>query len=148
MVGNYAAWLRHESSYWEYFDKAIKLSGTIDYWVHHRHPWNYFKFPFTAFCKKNQIMENNIKKLKAFQHTRTFICDLFNLANCVKQALKTFEVAHFWVNSLAHGAFSSFKPDKRIRTLYVMFCTIWYHLYNLKNMKNTNGGILLLVKFY
>ena len=33
-------------------------------------------------------MENNIKKLKVFQHTRTFICDLFNLANCVKQALK------------------------------------------------------------
>ena len=23
---------------------------------------------------------------------------------------------------------------------------IWYHLYNLKNVKNTNGGVLLLVK--
>ena len=23
---------------------------------------------------------------------------------------------------------------------------IWYHLYNLKNMKNTHGGVLLLVK--
>ena len=29
---------------------------------------------------------------------------------------------------------------------YVMFSTIWYHLYNLKNMKNTNGGVLLLAK--
>ena len=27
-----------------------------------------------------------------------------------------------------------------------MFGVIWYHLYNLKNMKNINGGVLLLVK--
>ena len=27
-----------------------------------------------------------------------------------------------------------------------MFCAIWYHLYNLKNVKNTYGGVLLLVK--
>ena len=28
--------------------------------------------------------------------------------------------------------------------LYVMPCAIWYHLYNLKNMKNTHGGVLIL----
>ena len=27
-----------------------------------------------------------------------------------------------------------------------MLCTIWYHLYNLKNVKNTHAGVLLLVK--
>ena len=27
-----------------------------------------------------------------------------------------------------------------------MFCAIWYHFYNLKNVKNTHGGVLLLVK--
>ena len=27
-----------------------------------------------------------------------------------------------------------------------MFCTIWYHLNNLKNVKNTHGGVLLLPK--
>ena len=26
----------------------------------------------------------------------------------------------------------------------VMRFAIWYHLYNLKNMKNTHGGVLLL----
>ena len=26
-----------------------------------------------------------------------------------------------------------------------MLCAIWYHLYNLKNVKNTHGGVLLLV---
>ena len=27
-----------------------------------------------------------------------------------------------------------------------MFCAIWYYLYNLKDVKNTHGGFLLLVK--
>ena len=31
-------------------------------------------------------------------------------------------------------------------SLYVMRCAIWYHLYNFKNLKNTHGGVLLLVK--
>ena len=29
---------------------------------------------------------------------------------------------------------------------FVMLCTVWYHLYNLKNVKNTRGVVLLLVK--
>ena len=29
---------------------------------------------------------------------------------------------------------------------YVMRCAIWYYLYNLKNVKNTHGGVLILVK--
>ena len=29
---------------------------------------------------------------------------------------------------------------------YVMRCAIWYHLHNLKNVKNTYGRMLLLVK--
>ena len=28
----------------------------------------------------------------------------------------------------------------------VMRCAIWYYLNNLKNMKNTHGGVLILVK--
>ena len=27
-----------------------------------------------------------------------------------------------------------------------MRCAIWYHLYNLKKVKNTHGGVLILVK--
>ena len=27
-----------------------------------------------------------------------------------------------------------------------MRCAIWYHLYNLKNVKNPHGGVLPLVK--
>ena len=28
--------------------------------------------------------------------------------------------------------------------IYVLFCAIWYYLYNLKNVKNAHGGVLLL----
>ena len=31
--------------------------------------------------------------------------------------------------------------------LSVMLCIIWYYLYNLKNVKNIHGGVLLLVTF-
>ena len=34
----------------------------------------------------------------------------------------------------------------RKTTTGVIRCAIWYHLYNLKNVKNTHGGVLLLVK--
>ena len=30
--------------------------------------------------------------------------------------------------------------------VFVVRCAIWYHLYNLKNVKNTHGGVLILVK--
>ena len=29
-----------------------------------------------------------------------------------------------------------------------MCCTIWYYLYNLKNVKITHGGVLILEKLY
>ena len=32
------------------------------------------------------------------------------------------------------------------RTISVVRCAIWYHLYNLKNVKNTHEGVLVLVK--
>ena len=31
------------------------------------------------------------------------------------------------------------------KSSYVKICAIWYHLYNLKSVKNTHGGVLLLV---
>ena len=30
--------------------------------------------------------------------------------------------------------------------LHVMFCAMWYHLYNLKSVKNTHGVVILLLK--
>ena len=30
--------------------------------------------------------------------------------------------------------------------IFAMHCAIWYYLYNSKNVKNTHGGVLILVK--
>ena len=32
--------------------------------------------------------------------------------------------------------------------MYVVHFAIWYHLYNLKNVKNIHGGVLLRLKLY
>ena len=41
---------------------------------------------------------------------------------------------------------STFMFRKLIQvSLYVMRCAIWNHLYNLKNVKNTHGGVLISV---
>ena len=37
------------------------------------------------------------------------------------------------------------KGNMKAITIYEKFCAIWYHLTNLKNVKNTHGGVLLLV---
>ena len=34
--------------------------------------------------------------------------------------------------------------EKNFLLSNVMRCAIWYHSYNLKNMKNTHGGVLIL----
>ena len=34
----------------------------------------------------------------------------------------------------------------KILSIYVMRCSIWYQLHNLKTVKITHGGVLLLVK--
>ena len=31
-------------------------------------------------------------------------------------------------------------------TIDMMLCTIWYQLHNLKNVKITHGGVLLLIR--
>ena len=35
---------------------------------------------------------------------------------------------------------------KQDNNIYVMLWAFWYHLLNLKNVKNTHGGVLLLPK--
>ena len=35
---------------------------------------------------------------------------------------------------------------QRLPALIHIRCAIWYHLHNLKNVKNTHGALLLLVK--
>ena len=44
---------------------------------------------------------------------------------------------------LAIDSGSAKTSDTNLTSLVVMRCPIWYHLYNLKNVKNTHGGLLI-----
>ena len=39
--------------------------------------------------------------------------------------------------------FEIYSSNNVKKVKYVMRCAIWYRLYNLKNLKNTHGGVLL-----
>ena len=62
----------------------------------------------------------------------------------------------FWMESLFKSVvflkgqflvlrFSCYTLIAILTIVFVMLCAIWYQLYNLKNVKNTHGGVLLLV---
>ena len=72
MVGN-------SNNYGDYFDKSIKLTGSID-WVMAIH-CNTLNFPCTAiFLKKRSNYGGCHKKLKASQLTGTFMCHSYDIA--------------------------------------------------------------------
>ena len=75
--------------------------------------------------------------------------------------VKIWEFKNNWKNSLEVFSFTwiYFKHEKKKKKqkksrnsidnwsqIYEMRCAIWYHLCNLKNIKNTHGSMLLLVK--
>ena len=47
------------------------------------------------------------------------------------------------LSKVFYNNFMLLNPDK---CLFAVRCAIWYHLHNLKNVKNTYGGVLSLVK--
>ena len=61
-------------------------------------------------------------------------CETFTVINSVTRTLLVykFRTINCWFTLYLH--------------MYVMLCAIWYHLYNSKNVKNTQGGVLLSVK--
>ena len=47
---------------------------------------------------------------------------------------------------IAYWAFTNFSKMQSHSIIFETLCEIWYYLYNLKNVKNTHGGEILLVK--
>ena len=59
------------------------------------------------------------------------------MKRCLKKVLRQARVPY-------QELFRTLKEIENV--LNVVHCAIWYHLYNLKNVKNTHGGVLILVK--
>ena len=62
--------------------------------------------------------------------------------------LDTFAIfsANFLIKVLFCSATTQAAHIIKFVLLYVVRCAIWYRLYNLKNVKNAHGGVLILVK--
>ena len=58
---------------------------------------------------------------------------------------REFRILPFWLFFVIFTiSNSSHFPRYLLVTLYLMFCAIWYHLYILKTVKYTHGGLILL----
>ena len=63
-----------------------------------------------------------------------------------KNHFSVFEKQELWWCTFKRIWPLGFRPLlKFYKLIYGMRCAIWYHLYNLKNMKNTRGRVLLLL---
>ena len=79
----------------------------------------------------------------------------------MKKSLSKFEYWNFCnYSTWLHVEVTNHKEEKKVKTcrnpcyaksspstlvLILLRCSICYHLYNLKNVKNTHGGVLILV---
>ena len=79
------------------------------------------------------------------------LCDLVPFIQIKKRAKHPWRSVNFScnftkINTPPWVFFTFFKLYKWCqiaqRTTYVILCAIWYHLYNLKNMKNTHKGVI------
>ena len=68
-----------------------------------------------------------------------------NDSNDSKLILRKFILQIMVLNTIVFGSRWIFHAPAVARP-YVMRWAIWHHLYNLKNVKNIHGGVLLLVK--
>ena len=95
------------------------------------------KSHFVLICKRNdwclyEICKRNDWFLYEIQHCAEMADEDLSRTNIENSA--------FLINRL------SASPTKWSKTICRLLCLIWYHLNNFGNMKNTRGGVLLLVK--
>ena len=88
--------------------------------------------------KTIKISRENFRSFKQNNFCKEIIC-------CILEMFKAFYVVLNYLNLHLHRYKERLRYDK-YRCTYVMLCAIWYHFYNLKNVKNNHEGVLLLLK--
>ena len=88
-------------------------------------------FGHHGYLKHNSFTESITEQLS--------ILELFNPLSANSHKI----VKH--TQTIRRIAWNYFCKKLNIQVLNVVRWAIWYHLYNLKNVKNTHGGLLILV---
>ena len=93
-----------------------------------------FFYKSCAFCLDNYLI---------FSQFSPFITEtILSLFKYYQEAFrKVLQIIKFFF--ISHQTKGDEFPQSHRKKALVMFCAIWYHLYNLKNVKNTHGGVLL-----
>ena len=110
------------------------------------------KSTLSVLCKSkaDKIETRQLEHIRSHFYRKCGSCIFFQSLN------KIYNMIHFlgdsclnsWCKS-ASQYFIPFKPSMiNSYHIYVMFCAIWYHLYNFKNVINTYGRVLLSVKLH
>ena len=96
--------------------------------------------PFNAWCSTVSKLMSHYEETVYFLPLRPQEFVVLSLSTS-KRWLNLGANQWFWNRNSRIG---NLTPNVKIE--YVMCFAIWYHLYNLKNAKNTHGRVLLLVK--
>ena len=62
------------------------------------------------------------------------------------QAQKIYDLNVTLPSQISSKNYSDYYHFELGLAIIVVHCMVWYHLYNFNNMKNTHGGVLILVK--
>ena len=108
---------------------------------------------------KRRLLTKRLKRIVPFNIQPYIRFSCRNFRWCFKKQVKTrFEQKQFiiYLGTIRKKDFATNHVEKlldecrgtRVNVMYtyVMLCGIWYHLYNLKNVENTHGGVLLIAK--
>ena len=110
-------------------------------------------------CDANHFLTKlhtcNLTKNIVYSYFSKVLTRCFRIAFC---STPTFAEHHPTITSTTkyetpiHNSVKCYSSYKKMTQCFssqwknVMRCAIWYHLYNFKNVKNTHGGVLILVK--
>ena len=91
------------------------------------------------------MLRRGTQEIKTSENS-DFYCKATIFSKLLNTRHKQTDVKAEYPFELVHTDFTSaINPIGKDAFKYVIFCSIWYHLHNLKNVKNTHGGVLLLV---
>ena len=109
--------------------RSSKQTNT-DFWILWYYPWR---------C--SFLGNENINEVIPIQATvMPFLKSQIPLISLWMKALIIKKLLNYWIlNSFLTFSFITNK------TPHEMLCAAWYYLYNFKNVKNTRGGVLLLI---
>ena len=139
----------------DFFSKYDQILRKQRIWAHLLKKFLMKNFIFCARILKYQqffylwLKVTNIKLMKNFYAWRFHITDRESIKS---QQVNLCRLTHTECHQVRHAQYYSDKGEWYVQPfVMIIVCDawkVWYHLHNLKNMKNTQGRVLFLVRLH